>query len=114
MILILLSSEFNYNSASVSPSIASDSTGNFIVTWYDYRNNYAQIYAQRFVDNKISGANFTISEDELKGSKSYVACAMNDSGNLIAAWLDYGEPNEYRILSRLIDSNQRQSIPAQE
>ena len=95
------------NYSAYSPSIASDSSGSFIVTWYDYRNKYTQIYAQKFEDNKISGTNFKISEDELKSSKSYVACAVNDSGNLISAWLDYGEPTEYRILSRLIDSTEQ-------
>ena len=90
-----------------SPCIGADSSGNFIVTWYDYRNKYAQIYSQKFVDNKFSGANFKVTEDESTSTKSPIACAMNDSDYLISAWLDYGNPTEYSILSRLIDSTEQ-------
>ncbi len=93
------------NSYCFAPTAASDSSGNFVVTWYDYRNNYAQVYAQKFINDTISGANFKISEDELTGSKSYVSCAINNNDNMISAWLDYGDPTLYRIMCRLIGSN---------
>ncbi len=89
------------------PTIASDSSGNFVVTWYDYRDNFARLYAQKFINNNMSGTNFKVSEDELNNSKSYVSCAINDNDNFTAAWLDYQEPTEYSIYSRLIDSNEQ-------
>ncbi len=95
------------NSFRASPTVASDSSGDLVVTWYDYRNSYAQIYAQKFVNDTMSGSNFKISEDELTGTKSYVSCAINNNDNIISAWMDYGEPTLYRIMSRLIDSTDK-------
>jgi len=86
------------------PSVASDSTGNFFITWYDYRNGYAQIYAQEYIDDVPVNENFKISEDELKGSKSYVSCSINNNKELITTWMDLSETNEYRINSRILDS----------
>ena len=104
-----IDSNFIINDSNISsryrPVAASDSTGNFVVTWYDYRNNHAQIYAQKFINDSLSGGNFKISEDELTGTKSYVSCAINDNDNIISAWEDNGESTRYRIMSRLIDSN---------
>lgn len=106
---VKIDSNFVINDANIlngsRPVVASDSTGNFVVTWYDYRNSYAQIYAQKFINDTTSGDNFKISEDELKAAKSYLSCAINDNDNIISAWRDYGEPTLYRIVSRLIDSN---------
>ncbi len=99
------------NSYRYSPAVASDSSGNFVVTWYDYRNNYAQVYAQKFVNDTVSDVNFKISEDQFTGSKSYVSCGMNDGDYLAATWLDYGNPAEYRIFSRLFDSNDQPATP---
>ena len=95
-----------------SPSVASDKSGNFIVTWYDYRNNYNQVYAQKFVKDTISGTNFKISEDELYSSKSYVSCALSADDYLAVTWLDYGVPAEYSIFSRLFDSNEQPVAPS--
>ncbi len=104
-----IDSNFVINDANISsrysPVAASDSSGNFVVTWYDYRNNYAQIYAQKFINDTMSGGNFKISEDELTGTKSYVSCAINNNDNIISAWSDNGDVTRYRIMSRLIDSN---------
>ena len=104
-----IDSNFAINDANISsrygPVVASDSAGNFVVSWYDYRNNYAQVYAQKFINDTASGGNFKISEDELTGTKSFVSCAINDNDNINSVWLDYGEPTLYRIMSRLIDSN---------
>ena len=95
-----------------SPAVASDSSGNFAVTWYDYRNNFAQVYAQRFINDSASGNNVKISEDELTGSKSYISCGMNDGDYLTAAWLDYGDPTEYRIFSRMFDPYNQPASPS--
>ena len=111
-----IDSNFVINDASTSsrysPAVTADSSGNFVVTWYDYRNNYAQVYGQKFVDDTISGANFKISEDQLTSSKSFVSCGINDGDNLVSAWLDYGNPTEYRIYSRLLDSSDQPVAPS--
>ncbi|MEJ2613680.1 MAG: T9SS type A sorting domain-containing protein, partial [Ignavibacteriaceae bacterium] len=100
------------NSSRYSPAIASDTSGNFVVTWYDYRNNYAQVYGQKFVNDTISGTNFKISEDQLTSSKSYVSCGMNAGDYLVSTWLDYGDPTEYRLYSRLFDSSDQAVAPS--
>ena len=95
-----------------SPAVASDSSGNFVVTWYDNRNNISQIYAQKYVNDTISGTNIKIPEDQLNGAKAYPACAMNNDENFVTAWLDYQESTEYRIYSRLFDSNDQPTTPS--
>ncbi len=36
------------------PAVSSDGSGNFVITWIDYRNEDSDIYAQRFLSNALS------------------------------------------------------------
>ncbi|MEE9430143.1 MAG: T9SS type A sorting domain-containing protein, partial [Melioribacteraceae bacterium] len=92
-------------SSQLYPSIDSDSLGNVIINWYDYRNGYAQIYAQDFAGDIPIENNFKVSEDEIKGSKREISCSVSPEGNLISTWLDFNAPTEDRIYSRILDKN---------
>jgi len=102
----------NTGSYRYNPMIDSDSTGNFRVTWYDYRNGYAQVYAQDFINNNFAGENFKVSENEMNSSKSFVTCSMNDNRMFISSWLDFNESTEYRIYSKIMDSELNSVSPS--
>ncbi len=92
-------------SSQTNPAISSNSNGDFIISWTDYRNNYAEIFAQEFKSDSIFGENFKVSEDNMKGSKREIACNISDSGKVSFSWLDLSEPSEFRIYSRIFNSN---------
>ena len=47
-----------------SPSISSDASGNFVITWEDYRNGRPDIYGQRYSsDGSALGTNFKVNDD---------------------------------------------------
>ena len=86
------------------PTAASNSMGNIVVTWVDYRSG-SKVYAQKLKNNLPSGNNFEISEKEYNSSKTYLASALNNDGSFLSHWLDSSEPTEYRIYARRIDSD---------
>ena len=74
-----------------SPSIAKDSSDNFIITWIDFRNNQEDIYAQRFSsDGTALGNNFIVSDDTLEQNIHYSPnIAIDTEGNFVITWTDY-------------------------
>jgi hypothetical protein len=65
-----------------APSVATDGSGNFIVTWYECCEN-VDVYAQRYSsDGTAVGSNFKVTEDAASPS-----IAANDSGNFVITWL---------------------------
>ncbi|MBI9038747.1 MAG: hypothetical protein JEY97_11490, partial [Bacteroidales bacterium] len=75
----------------VSPSIAKDSSDNFIITWIDFRNNQEDIYAQRFSsDGTALGNNFKVTDDTLEQNIHYSPnIAADTEGNFVITWTDY-------------------------
>ncbi|MDP3025162.1 MAG: T9SS type A sorting domain-containing protein [candidate division Zixibacteria bacterium] len=72
-----------------SPAITIDSSGNFVITWEDYRNDLGDIYAQRYNSSGIpSGSNFKVNDDVGTGLQWYPAISMDGSGNFIITWQD--------------------------
>jgi len=60
----LLVNDDGGSSYQLYPSIAMDGSGNFIITWEDYRSGNYDIYAQRYNSGGIKvGANFLVSDD---------------------------------------------------
>jgi hypothetical protein len=86
-------------------SAASNNKGNVVVTWYDYRNSFPQIYSQKIVNTQLNGNNFTVSEEELKSTKTNVSCSINDKGKIVVSWLNYTDLTEYQVFSRILDSS---------
>lgn len=84
------------------PAISSNSD-NIMVSWYDRRNGYGQVYAQNFSNDTITGENYKISEDNLNKSKTYVSNSINNNGYFITAWIDYESDSEYKVYARILN-----------
>jgi len=71
------------------PSISMNGSGNFVITWYDYRNDNYDIYAQRYYSSGTPiGSNFEVNDDVGTASQYYPAIAMDSSGNFVITWYD--------------------------
>jgi hypothetical protein len=76
------------------PAIARDPSGNFVITWSDYRNgsftNAPDIYAQRYNSSGAPlGTNFKVNDDAGTAVHGYPTIAADGSGNFVIAWYDY-------------------------
>ena len=72
-----------------SPAIATDGSGNFVITWDDNRNNNHDIYAQRYdFSGAPLGSNFRVNDDPGTVKQSLPAIAMDGSGNFVITWHD--------------------------
>jgi hypothetical protein len=71
------------------PAIAMDGSGNFVITWYDWRNgSNRDMYTQRYNSSgNPLGSNFKVNDDT--GTSGYPAIAMDGSGNFVITWEDY-------------------------
>ena len=88
-----------------SPSIAADSSGNFIITFDDYRNRDHDIYAQRFSsDGNPAGANFKANDDVGSANQYNPSIAVDGSGNFIITWIDKRNGN-YDIYTQQYSGN---------
>lgn len=88
-----------------NPTIAMDSSGNFIVAWEDDRNNKEDIYAQRYDKNGNKlGMNFRVTDDEASGYKNGPKIALCANGNFVITWQDFRNGN-YDIYAQHYHSN---------
>jgi len=72
-----------------SPSISTDSGGNFVITWWDLRNGNADIYAQRYSsDGSGLGPNFKVNDDPGGAEQRYPSISTDGSGNFVITWED--------------------------
>jgi len=85
----------------ILPSIAKDTSGNFVSVWMDSRDNNWDIYGEVFdaYGNSI-GNNFRINEDTLKNDQFFPDCEKNINGGFIVTWNDLNN-----ILARKYDDN---------
>jgi len=84
-----------------NPAVASDSTGNFVVTWEDRRNGNYDIYAQMYsnIGNPI-GSNFKVNDDEGDSDQNIPSIASNSTGNFVVTWEDRRNGN-YDIYAQM-------------
>ena len=76
------------------PTIDIDTTGNFIITWFDYRNGNSDIYAQRFNSvGDTTGVNFRVDDDPGTFTQEYSDVAINKSGRFLIVWNDHRNGN---------------------
>jgi hypothetical protein len=89
------------------PAIAMDGSGNFVITWQDYRTvNNGNIYAQRYDSSGTpQGANFKVNDDAGTANQWYPAIAMDDSGNFVITWSDERSNYDYDIYAQRYDSS---------
>jgi len=74
-----------------TPSIAKDSSDNFIIAWVDIRDDCEDIYAQRFSnDGTALGSNFKVNDDTIGLFIHYSPSIATDAeGNFVITWTDY-------------------------
>jgi len=83
------------------PSIDTDSLGNFIISWADYRSAPA-IYIQRYDTlGTALGVNTQISDLGLVRERHSPSLYLPNSGDLVAGWMDYRNKNYDIYLQRL-------------
>ncbi|MBA7487033.1 hypothetical protein ES707_22595 [subsurface metagenome] len=72
------------------PSVAMDTSANFVISWHDTRNVNWNIYAQRFDAAGIpQGVNFKVNDDLGTANQSLARVAMDASGDFVICWFDY-------------------------
>jgi len=89
------------------PAIAADGSGNFVITWMDYRNGNGNwdIYAQRYNSSGTpQGANFKVNDDAGTARQYDPAIAMDGSGNFVITWYDLRNGN-WNIYAQRYDSS---------
>ena len=73
----------------VTPDVAVDSYGRFVVAWRDRRNGDADIYAQRFgSDRKPLGSNFKVSDDTTGAEQHAPRVSASAAGEFMVTWWD--------------------------
>jgi len=79
------------------PAIGIDGSGNFVVVWKDDRtSSRGQIYAQRYNSSGIKqGSNFLVKDESGSGKQAFPAVGLDNSGNFVVVWLDYGNYDIY-------------------
>ena len=80
------------------PSISTDGSGNFVVTWMDNRNGDPDIYAQRHAsDGNPLESNFKVNDDQGSAWQRYSSISTDESGNFVVTWIDErnGDPDIY-------------------
>lgn len=84
------------NAPQVYPSIEADGSGNFVITWQDYRNGDYDIYTQRYSsDGTAEGSNFKVNDDEGSAYQQYPSISMDGTGNFAITWVDNGDGDIY-------------------
>lgn len=88
-----------------SPSIASDRSGNFLITWQDYRNGNSDIYAQQYAaDGTADGKNLKINDDTGFTSQRSPFASMIGDSNYVILWQDK-RSNENEIYAQHVASD---------
>ena len=72
-----------------SPSIEVNAVGNFVIVWMDGRNDWADIYAQRYSsDGTALGPNFKVNDDSGSEWQGFPSIGLNAAGSFVIVWTD--------------------------
>ncbi|MFC2085525.1 hypothetical protein ACFLS9_10735, partial [Bacteroidota bacterium] len=73
-----------------SPSISTDGSGNFVITWENGDDDWqTDIHAQRFSGNGTPiGTNFKVNDDQGTTDQGAPSVCADDSGNFVITWGD--------------------------
>jgi hypothetical protein len=87
------------------PHVAIDSSGNFVITWLDYRNYPADIYAQRYDSSGTpQGSNFKVNEDVEITYRHSPDIAIDGPGNFVITW-DDDRNGDFEVYAQRFDSS---------
>jgi hypothetical protein len=76
------------------PAIGASASGEFVITFWDYRNPTSDIYAQRFDSSGTPlGSNFKVNDEVGSTSQIHPVIASSGSGNFVIAWEDFRDLN---------------------
>ncbi len=77
-------------SLQMHPTISMDGSGNFVIVWEDWRNEYlGDIYCQRYSSSGVTqGSNFKVNNDVGTAFQRYPSLSMDGSGNFVIVWID--------------------------
>jgi hypothetical protein len=82
----------NDNAASAyqtRPAMAMNETGDFAIVWQDRRNNFSELYAQRYSANAVPQAgNFGIADDSGSAEQIHSDIAVAPTGAFMIVWQD--------------------------
>ncbi|OAI52677.1 hypothetical protein AYO47_01160 [Planctomyces sp. SCGC AG-212-M04] len=100
------------NASINSPSIAVDATGDFVIAWDQYYNEYAttwnHVYARRFTaDGVAAGESFVVTSSELAHYDTSTSVAMSADGHFVVTWVtrDLSQPNtDFDFVARAFNS----------
>jgi len=88
----------------LNPKVATDSSGNFLVAWYDERDSKRRIYMQRF---DSSGAqiwiNFPVDSDSTDSEKQNFDLGINGKGEFVVVWESSNSTES--VLAQIYDSS---------
>jgi len=71
------------------PAIAVTSSGDFVITWQEYRSGNYDIFAQHYTGGGIeAGENYKINDDTNSINQADPVIAVDRSGNFIIVWRD--------------------------
>ncbi len=78
---------------------------NFIVAWDDWRNDWGDIYAQRYdsIGNPL-GVNFKVNDDASGSNQYYPSIACDSTGEFIIVWMD-GRQGNWNIFGQRFNNN---------
>ena len=71
------------------PTISSDDSSNYVITWADDRSGIFEVYAQRYSSDGLSiGINFKVTIDSVNAEQSSPSVSCDNLGNFIISWQD--------------------------
>jgi len=88
------------------PTVASDSTGNFVIAWESFgQEAYRDVFAQRFdASGAPLGGEFRVNE-LTAGYQRYPAVAADADGNFVVVWSGTGIGDDFGIFARRYDAD---------
>ncbi len=102
----------DYPADQTFPVMASDGSGDFVISWLDSRNGNPDVYSQRYSSvGTALGSNFMVNDDSETDHQYSPAVGMDVFGNSVVTWEDwrYGDRDiyaqRYSSLGGLMGSN---------
>ncbi len=94
------------NAQQLTPHVAMDDYGHFVVVWGDMRNGNWDIYAQRYLANGYPlGSNFKVNDDAGAADQLFPAVAKSRDGRFFVAWSDTRQGTKRDIYGQFFDAD---------
>ncbi len=78
-----------YSVSHSDPSISTDGSGRFVITWTDRSNGDGDIYARRYLSTgSVLGAIFKVNDDQGTAYQDSPSVSTEDNGNFVITWRD--------------------------